>query len=134
LDNLKIAKFSDLSGYLSTKRPGDEILVGLTRDNNKLKLKVVLEKNENIDFYGMQIKNMSKEELQILDLDYGVKVLNHRNNTLYRMGINPGYIITEINGEAVKNTSEIKKFKNNIKISQITFVSPDGEKEKLIFE
>jgi Do/DeqQ family serine protease len=134
LDNLKIAKFSDLSGYLSTKRPGDEILVGLTRDNNKLKLKVVLEKNENIDFYGMQIKNMSKEELEILDLDYGVKVLNHRNNTLYRMGINPGYIITEINGEAVKNTSEIKKFKNNIKISQITFVSPDGEKEKLIFE
>ena len=134
LDNLKIAKFSDLSGYLSTKRPGDEILVGLTRDNNKLKLKVVLEKNENIDFYGMQIKNMSKEELEILDLDYGVKVLNHRNNTLYRMGINPGYIITEINGEAVKNTSEIKKFKNNIKISQITFDSPDGEKEKLIFE
>ena len=134
LDNLKIAKFSDLSGYLSTKRPGDEILVGLTRDNKKLKLKVVLEKNENIDFYGMQIKNMSKEELETLDLDYGVKVLNHRNNTLYRMGINPGYIITEINGEAVKNTSEIKKFKNNIKISQITFVSPDGEKEKLIFE
>ena len=40
----------------------------------------------------MQIKNMSKEELEILDLDYGVKVLNHRNNTLYRMGINPGYI------------------------------------------
>ena len=134
LDNLKIAKFSDLSGYLSTKRPGDEILVGLTRDNNKLKLKVILEKNENVDFYGMQIKNMSKEELETLDLDYGVKVLNHRNNTLYRMGINPGYIITEINGEAVKNTSEIKKFKNNIKISQITFVSPDGEKEKLIFE
>ena len=134
LDNLKIAKFSDLSGYLSTKRPGDEILVGLTRDNKKLKLKVVLEKNENIDFYGMQIKNMSKEELETLDLDYGVKVLNHRNNTLYRMGINPGYIIIEINGEAVKNTSEIKKFKNNIKISQITFVSPDGEKEKLIFE
>ena len=134
LDNLKIAKFSDLSGYLSTKRPGDEILVGLTRDNKKLKLKVVLEKNENIDFYGMQIKNMSKEELETLDLDYGVKVLNHRNNTLYRMGINPGYIITEINGEAVNNTSDIKKFKNNIKISQITFVSPDGEKEKLIFE
>ena len=134
LDNLKIAKFSDLSGYLSTKRPGDEILVGLTRENNNLKLKVILEKNENVDFYGMQIKNMSKEELETLDLDYGVKVLNHRNNTLYRMGINPGYIITEINGEAVKNTSEIKKFKNNIKISQITFVSPDGEKEKLIFE
>ena len=29
LDGLKIAKFSDLSGYLSTKRPGDIVSVGL---------------------------------------------------------------------------------------------------------
>ena len=32
LDNMKIEKFSDLSGYLSTKRPGDKISVGLIRD------------------------------------------------------------------------------------------------------
>ena len=134
LDNLEISKFSDLSGYLSTKRPGDEILVGIVRENNKLKLKVVLEKNENIEFYGMQLKNMSKNELEMLDLKNGVKVLNHRNNTLYRMGISPGYVLTEINGESIKNTSDIESFKNDTKISQITFVSPDGEKEKLIFE
>ncbi len=134
LDNLEISKFSDLSGYLSTKRPGDEILVGIVRENNKLKLKVVLEKNENIEFYGMQLKNMSKNELEMLDLKNGVKVLNHRNNTLYRMGISPGYVLIEINGESIKNTSDIESFKNDTKISQITFVSPDGEKEKLIFE
>ena len=31
-------------------------------------------------------------------------------------------------------TPDIESFKNDTKISQITFVSPDGEKEKLIFE
>jgi Do/DeqQ family serine protease len=134
LDKLEIAKFSDLSGYLSTKRPGDVILVGIIRNNSEMKLKVVLEKNENIDFYGMQLKNMSVEELEVLGLKNGVKVLNHRNNTLYRMGITPGYVLTEINGELIKNTKEISNLENQIKISQITFVSPQGEKERLIFE
>ena len=134
LDKLEIAKFSDLSGYLSTKRPGDVILVGIIRNNNEMKLKVVLEKNENIDFYGMQLKNMSVEELEVLGLKNGVKVLNHRNNTLYRMGISPGYVLTEINGELIKNTKDISNLENQIKISQITFVSPQGEKERLIFE
>lgn len=134
LDKLEIAKFSDLSGYLSTKRPGDVILVGIIRNNSEMKLKVVLEKNENIDFYGMQLKNMSVEELEALGLKNGVKVLNHRNNTLYRMGITAGYVLTEINGELIKNTKEISNLENQIKISQITFVSPQGEKERLIFE
>ena len=134
LNKLEITKFSDLSGYLSTKRPGDVILVGIVRNNEKLKLKVTLEKNENVEFYGMQLKNMSKEELKTLNLENGVKVLNHRNNTLYRMGISPGYVLTEINGEEIKNTMDISRLEKELKISQITFVSPDGEKEKLIFE
>ena len=134
LDKLDITKFSDLSGYLSTKRPGDIILVGIVRNNIEMKLKVILEKNENIEFYGMQLKNMSKEELEVLGLKNGVKVLNHRNNTLYRMGISPGYILTEINGELIKNTKNILSLESEIKINQITFVSPEGEKERLIFE
>ena len=134
LNKLEITKFSDLSGYLSTKRPGDVILVGIVRNNEKLKLKVTLEKNENVEFYGMQLKNMSKEELKTLNLENGVKVLNHRNNTLYRMGISPGYVLTEINGEEIKNTMDISRLEKELKISQITFVSPDGEKERLIFE
>tara|TARA_B110000305_G_scaffold26947_2_gene24766 strand:- start:2478 stop:3863 length:1386 start_codon:yes stop_codon:yes gene_type:complete len=134
LNKLEITKFSDLSGYLSTKRPGDVILVGIVRNNEKLKLKVTLEKNENVEFYGMQLKNMSKKELKTLNLENGVKVLNHRNNTLYRMGISPGYVLTEINGEEIKNTMDISRLEKELKISQITFVSPDGEKERLIFE
>ena len=85
LDGIKIAKFSDLSGYLSTKRPGDVVSVGLMRKNNKLNLNVKLEKNENVDFYGMQLKNMSNDELNDMGIENGIRVLNHRNNTLYRM-------------------------------------------------
>ena len=134
LDNLKIAKFSDLTGYLSTKRPGDIVSVGLMRKSQRLNLNVKLEKNENIDFYGMQLKNMSDEELKKMGIENGIKVLNHRNNTLYRMGVTPGYILLEINGEKILNTADLSTFDNNIKINQMTFMSPDGEKERLIFE
>ena len=134
LDGLKIAKFSDLSGYLSTKRPGDVVSVGLMRKNKKLNLNVKLEKNENVDFYGMQLKNMSNDELIEMGIENGIRVLNHRNNTLYRMGITPGYILIEINGEEISNTSDLSSFDGDVKINQMTFISPDGEKERLIFE
>jgi len=134
LDNLKIAKFSDLTGYLSTKRPGDIVSVGVMRKNQRLDLNVKLEKNENVDFYGMQLKNMSGEELEKMGIENGIKVLNHRNNTLYRMGVTPGYILIEINGEKIKNTADLSSFDSDIKINQMTFLSPDGEKERLIFE
>ena len=134
LDKLKIAKFSDLSGYLSTKRPGDIILVGLVRDGENISLDVKLEKNENIEFIGMQLKNMSLEELSEFNIESGVKVLNHRNNSLYRMGIKPGYVLTEINGESIKSTDDLSGLDSNTKINQITFISPEGEKERLIFE
>ena len=46
----------------------------------------------------------------------------------------PGYILIEINGEKILNTADLSTFDNNIKINQMTFMSPDGEKERLIFE
>ena len=134
LDKLKIAKFSDLSGYLSTKRPGDIVSVGLARGGNEISLDVKLEKNENIEFIGMQLKNMSSEELDRFNIESGVKVLNHRNNSLYRMGVKPGYVLTEINGKSIKNTSDVSELDSNTKINQMTFISPEGEKERLIFE
>ena len=40
IDGIKINKFSDLSGYLSTKRPGDKVSVTYSREN-QLKITIV---------------------------------------------------------------------------------------------
>jgi serine protease Do len=134
LDNIKIGKFADLSGYLSSKRPGDQISVGLLRNNKKINLNVILEKNTNVSFLGMQINNTTQEELDNLDLTHGVKILNNRNGSLYRMGIREGYILSEINSSPIKNTDDLKSITSNTKINQMIFFTPDGEKERLIFE
>jgi len=65
IDEIKISKFSDLKGYLSTKRPNDLVMVHLVSDNKRKKIKVRLNKNERISFNVIGIlKNLSEEELK----------------------------------------------------------------------
>jgi S1-C subfamily serine protease len=47
IDGFKINRFSDLSGYLSSKRPGDKVEVKYVRDNKSKTTTVVLKKSSN---------------------------------------------------------------------------------------
>ena len=47
IDGIKINKFSDLSGYLSTKRPGDKVNVIYSRENRLNRTIVTLQKVNN---------------------------------------------------------------------------------------
>lgn len=48
LDNIKISKFSDLSGYIASKRPNDVIKVAIERDGKALTLPVTCIKTKPI--------------------------------------------------------------------------------------
>jgi hypothetical protein len=50
------------------------------------------------------------------------------------MGVKPGYALTEINNNEIKKTEDLSNYNSNTKINQMIFVSPNGEKERLIFE
>ncbi|MDG2475647.1 MAG: trypsin-like peptidase domain-containing protein [Flavobacteriaceae bacterium] len=47
IDGFKINRFSDLSGYLSSKRPDDKVKVSFVRDNNIKTVTVTLKKSSN---------------------------------------------------------------------------------------
>ena len=47
IDGFKINRFSDLSGYLSSKRPGDKVEVKFVRDNKSKTAIVILKKSTN---------------------------------------------------------------------------------------
>ena len=113
LKTLKISKFSDLKGYLNTKRPNDIVEVNLKRDNKSIKVRVQLNKNERINFYLIGIlKNMSESELLKRDLKNGVKISEF--NTDYRSywedsGVEENDIIKKINGEEINSIADIDK-------------------------
>lgn len=133
IDNVKINKFSDMSGYLSTKRPGDIVKVKYIRDGKILISNVTLKKINRTFFLGMELKNISENDKKIIKNNAGVKITNIQNPKLFRFGINNNYYLLKINDININNISEIDRVDIE-SIKSILFMSDDGEKERIIFE
>ena len=113
IDGIKISKFSDLKGYLNTKRPNDIVEVKLISNDDIKTVKVQLNKNERISFYLIGIlKNLNEEEVKKRKIDNGVKI--YQFNDSYKSywneyGINENDIITKINGININSIDDIDK-------------------------
>ena len=138
VDNIKISKFSDLSGYLSTKRPNDIVNVTISRDGDTRVIPVTLSKYENqtVEYFDMQLKNIPKQAKEKYDIEYGVLVTKNENYSLYKnLGINQGYVITEINGERIDSIDDVNRIQQKYgdKITKISVINTNGQKESFIF-
>ena len=140
IDGIKISKFSDLKGYLNTKRPDDIVEVNLKRDNVSKKVRVQLNKNERINFYLIGIlKNMSSSELIDRDLERGVKISEF--NSDYKSywedyGIEENDIIKKINGEEIYSIADIDKIVKSRKYYDpisIEILTKDNKLERFNF-
>ena len=140
IDEIKISKFSDLKGYLSTKRPNDLVMVHLVSDNKRKKVEVRLNKNERISFNVIGIlKNLSEEELKKYNKSSGVKIsdFNKRYEKYWRdYGIEIGNIINSINGVDIKSISDVQNIlndMNNYGPLRIEIINSNGEMERFNF-
>ena len=138
VDNIKISKFSDLSGYLNTKRPNDVVKVSINRNGDDIVLPVTLSKSEimSVEYLDMQLKNIPKQAKEKYGIDYGVLVIKNDNYALYKnLGINQGYVITEINDQKINSIDDINKLQQKYgdKISKISVINTNGQKESFIF-
>ncbi|MEC8397666.1 MAG: trypsin-like peptidase domain-containing protein [Bacteroidota bacterium] len=133
VDEVKINTFSDLTGYLSTKRPGEKVQVTFSRDNSENKITVTLKKTNTTQFLGMYLKNINSEQKEYFGLDHGVIVKELVNRRLYGYGIDEGFVLLEINNIKIKDVSDVDAIDFN-DLSSILFLKPDGERERIIFE
>tara|TARA_B100001250_G_scaffold247918_1_gene213134 strand:+ start:4086 stop:5465 length:1380 start_codon:yes stop_codon:yes gene_type:complete len=132
IDGLKINKFADLSGYLSTKRPGQKVSIMFIRKNVKKNVMITLKKINRINFYGMELRELNKNKKEEFNIDAGLIISRMRNERLYRNGINEGHVILEINNKKLYKVSDIENF-SPYDLENILFINPDGEKERLFF-
>ena len=140
IDEIKISKFSDLKGYLSTKRPNDLVIVHLVSDKKIKKLEVRLNKNERISFNVIGIlKNLSEEELIKYNKSNGVKIsdFNKRYEKYWTdNGIEIGNIIQRINGVDIKSITDVQdilKNINNYDPLRIEIINSNDELERFNF-
>lgn len=143
IDHITISKFSDLSGYLSTKRPNDVVSLTLIRNGSEKVIPVTLSKSEllTVDFLEMQLRNIPSNLKKSANISNGVVVVKNENYALYKsLGINSGYIITEINDQKIKDVDDIIKLKqkygNDLEknLKKISIINISGQRESFIFK
>lgn len=135
VDNVKVSKFEELTGYLASKRPGDEIQVSLERNGRKLNLPVRLKKAEfiDIDRMGLRLKNLTSKDKKLYGVNKGVKVVpsprNRRQNYFENM------VIVEVNDTELSNIQEAEQVISGLSPYEshaFTVVNKEGEKERII--
>ena len=133
VDGITINKFADLSGYLSTKRPGEKVKLIYKRDGNEMRVDVRLEKINRTIFFYMEVRELTKDQKEDYNTQDGLYISNMNNRRLYQNGIDSGHIILEINGQRVSKLSDVKEYKMG-DVQSILFLNPAGEKEKIILK
>lgn len=138
LDNVSVKKFSDLSGYINTKRPNDVISVTILREGKQKKMSVTLQKNTTylINQIGLEVKELSSQDKKIFKTDSGVKITNASDFYKANGFDMIGKVLIAINGTEVKNIEDAKNAISKISQSQrnsLVIVNKRGEKERFFF-
>ena len=133
VDDIKINTFSDLTGYLSTKRPGEKVEVSYSRNDSRKKVTVTLKKTNSTQFLGMYLTNINDEQKEYFELDEGVIIKELRNQRIYRYGIDEGFVLLEINNKKIKDVADVDAVDFD-SLSSILFLKPNGERERIVFE
>ncbi len=139
LDNVKITSFADLSGFISTKRPDDVINVSFLRNGKLMNANVTLIKQEiaKVSALGLDLENLSKEELKKLNISNGVRITDITNKELLYYGVKKGYVITSINKNKVYSIDDVNNMiasKSGDEVLRIEMMNLKGEQEHYIFK
>ncbi|NVK53733.1 MAG: trypsin-like peptidase domain-containing protein [Flavobacteriaceae bacterium] len=133
INNVKIAKFSDLSGQLKAKRPGEYVEVTVDRAGDLINKKVKLSKKEKYRSanYSLELRDLTKKEMKELGISYGVRITEDFSGRNNGSSIK-GFVITKINNKKVTNASQVAKFLDSKKRYSVTIemLNLDGERVK----
>ena len=112
LDNQTITSFAELSGYVNTKRPNDEIKVKVNRDGKSLIIPVKLTKKEliNYEFYGIELEDLTTSDKKQFGIKSGVKIKDITNEKLIPYSEElKGSIILSIDGIKAADVESISR-------------------------
>lgn len=136
IDGISINKFTDLVGYVGSKRPNDIVDVTIIRDGDTKTLPVTLVKLETyqIDDLGIEVKNVSEKKLKEFNTNYGVSVNRVLTRDMGKFNWDD-VIITKINDERVENIEDVRRIIENRDSREpfsLTMIDRDGEVNKFI--
>lgn len=116
INDRSINTFVDIKSILNTKRPQDIVNLQILRGTDEIDFKVALIKPENaiFDFNGFELEDLSTQELNNLNLNYGVRIkkVTNKNYLAYKEELE-GSILLTINKNKISNTQIANKILDN---------------------
>jgi len=115
IDQSKITKSSDLTGYLSTKRPENTINITVLRNGESKAILVKLSDKSILTqkAFDLELKNLTNNEINDLDIKSGVKIVTINRDFLSKeLGLTKGCIIIRINEKEIESIEDLNKLKS----------------------
>lgn len=137
IGTVRVSKFSELTGYLSSKRPGDEVKVVVDRNGKRLTLPVLLKKRETetLPVMGIEVKNLSDEDKNTFGTKKGVKITDVPE--FYKDYDLLNKVIVEVGDEEIDDVEDAREaFRKISRYGRISMllINQEGTKEKIIFQ
>lgn len=137
IDDIQIRKFADLVGYISTKRPGDQVQVTVERDGDQLIMPVKIRERQSLNLpnLGMKVKNLSKNDRKTYRTENGVKIIAVPE-AYSRYGL-VGKVILAIDDVEITDIEQARELSARISRygnTSITLLDDKGSRERIIFQ
>jgi len=137
VDEIKVQRFADLTGYVSTKRPGDLIELVIERNGSLMNVPVTLKERQTlvVPVMGLEVKNLSTEDKKRFKTKRGVKIVGVPET--YRGYGLDGKVLLSVDDETINNIQDAKILFGQISKygkTSITMLNEKGERERLIFQ
>ena len=137
VDDIRVRRFADLTGYISAKRPGDQVMVTIDRNGDFYEIPVVLKQKQTtiVPVMGLEVKNLNENEQKQYKTKTGVKITGVPE-TYRGYGLN-GKVIIAVDDQEIRDINDANKQFSKISRygkTSIMLVNEDGERERIIFQ
>lgn len=125
VNKMTVNSTSELLEQVSRYRPGEKIVVGISRNGADKNVNVTLlnragttglvktEAKDVLPMLGAKIQVAPQEVLRKLGIDHGVQVTELSDGLLRNAGVREGYVITEIDKKPIRNLDDLSKILSN---------------------
>lgn len=118
INNTRIKSTSELQELVGRFRPGDQVNLEYWRSGKKSRIRVTLKDLNNSTSVvrvrgdelegqlGFELRDLSKEEMQRLHLQGAIVLSVRRGSIVHQTNMQPGFVISSVNGDRVANSAE----------------------------